>query len=92
MADEPLDSQGGRSISETYEHLTVQVTQSAAAATAVTEGASTFHNTIESEQLSIVGVSLDEEAIKMMGYQRAFQANARVIQTANSLLELLVSL
>ena len=92
LADEPLDSQGGRSISETYEHLTVQVTQSAAAATAVTEGASTFHNTIESEHLSIVGVSLDEEAIKMMGYQRAFQANARVIQTANSLLELLVSL
>ena len=54
--------------------------------------AAVFHNSLEAEHLSIIGVSLDEEAVKMLGYQRAFQATARVIQTASSLLELLVTL
>jgi flagellar hook-associated protein 1 FlgK len=92
LADLPLDSQGGSSLSESYEMFTIGITQDAAAASAITEGAAVFHNTIEAEHLSVIGVSLDEEAVKMLAYQRAFQASARVIQTANSLLELLVSL
>ena len=92
LADRSLESQDGRSISESYELFTIGITQDAAAASAITEGATVFHNTIEAEHLSITGVSLDEEAVKMLAYQRAFQASARVIQTANSLLELLVSL
>ena len=59
---------------------------------AVVEGFRTFHATLESEHLSISGVSIDEEAINMLAFQRAFQASARVIKTIDELLEVLVNL
>jgi flagellar hook-associated protein 1 FlgK len=41
---------------------------------------------LTSEDLSITGVSIDEEAVKMIKYQRSFQASARYISTINDLL------
>ena len=43
-------------------------------------------NALESEDLSITGVSLDEEAVKLIKFQRSFQASAKYIQTINDLL------
>jgi len=42
--------------------------------------------------LAISGVNLDEEAVNMMSYQRAYQASARLIQVINQLLETLAGL
>jgi flagellar hook-associated protein 1 FlgK len=42
--------------------------------------------------LGITGVNLDEESIKMLAYNRTFQANARVITTANEMLEILLQI
>lgn len=41
---------------------------------------------------SISGVSLDEEATKMIEFQRAFDASARVIRTADEMLETVINL
>ena len=38
------------------------------------------------------GVSIDEEAVKMMTLQRIYQASAKYIQTISELLDLLVNL
>jgi flagellar hook-associated protein 1 len=46
---------------------------------------------LENERDRISGVSLDEEAIDMIKYQRSFQASARFITTVNSLLETLIN-
>ncbi len=43
-------------------------------------------NALESEDLAITGVSLDEEAVKLIKFQRSFQASAKYIQTINDLL------
>ena len=40
FADEPLESQGGRSIGETYEQFTIGITQASAAANAIVDGGS----------------------------------------------------
>ncbi len=40
---------------------------------------------------SISGVNLDEEAANMMRFQNLYQANAKMISTANKLLEILLS-
>ena len=48
--------------------------------------------TLEAESLSQTGVNLDEEAAKMLQYQRAYQASARVIQTANELFDVMMQL
>jgi flagellar hook-associated protein 1 FlgK len=57
-----------------------------------TEGLRSFHATLEGKHLAITGVNIDEEAIDMITYQRAFQASSRVIAAASEMLELLVNL
>jgi flagellar hook-associated protein 1 FlgK len=42
--------------------------------------------------MAISGVSLDEEAVRMITLQRAFQASARYIATISELLEILANL
>ncbi|MGM3276754.1 flagellar hook-associated protein FlgK [Ralstonia sp. 24A2] len=44
------------------------------------------------QQQSVSGVSLDEEAMNLMRYQQAYQASAKVMQTANSLFDSLLSI
>ena len=49
-------------------------------ATAVTQQA-------QSQRDSVSAVSLDEEAVNLMTYQQAYQANMKVISTANQLFD-----
>ena len=58
----------------------------------MTEGFLTFARTLEGQHLGMTGVSVDEEAVKMIAYQRAFQASARFISTIDELLNTLVNL
>ena len=51
-----------------------------------------FEGTLIGQQQAVSGVSLDEEAIKMITLQRIYQASARYIQTVAELLDLLVEL
>lgn len=47
---------------------------------------------LTTQRESIVGVNLDEEAVNMIKFQRAFEAAARVINTTNDLLGTIVNL
>lgn len=90
--DRPLDSQDGASLAALYERMIGNTTQGAAQSKAVAEGFKVFQQTLETQNLAISGVSIDEEAVRMIQFQRAFQASARFIQTVNELLEDLVNL
>jgi flagellar hook-associated protein 1 FlgK len=87
-----LASQNGTSLATLYDQMTGDVTQGAAVASSVAEGFRVFQQTLEGQHLAISGVNIDEETIRMITYQRAFQASARVISTINELLETLVNL
>ena len=56
------------------------------------EGYRAFQQSLEGEHLGLSGVSLDEEAVNMMAFQRSFQASAKVISTISELLDVLVNL
>ena len=58
----------------------------------MTEGFEVFHQTLEAQNLAISGVSIDEEAVRMIQYQRAFQASARFIRSVSDLIDILVNL
>lgn len=92
LLNAPLDSGDGSSLAELYEKFVGQVAQSSAAQQATTEGFRVFHDSLEAQHLSVSGVSLDDEAVRLMQYQRAYQAAARYIATLNELLDLLTSL
>jgi flagellar hook-associated protein 1 FlgK len=90
--DRNLESQDGQTISVMYDRLIGETAQSAAVARSVADGFRVFHQTLEGQHLAVTGVSLDEEAVKMIAYQRVFQANARLVATLSEMLDVLVNL
>lgn len=47
---------------------------------------------LESQRESLIGVNLDEEAVNIVKYQRAFEASSRVVNTTNELLQTIINL
>ncbi|QDT03917.1 Flagellar hook-associated protein 1 [Rubripirellula lacrimiformis] len=92
IIDQPLENLGGQSVRQTYERSVSGLGQKISLQNSSTEGLRNFYATLQSQHLAITGVNIDEESIKMISYQRAFQASSRVISTASEMLELLVSL
>ena len=90
--DKKLDTVGGTTLSILYNRLTGETTQASAVAQSVAEGFKVFEDTLSAQQLGVSGVSLDEEAVKLITFQRAYQATARYIATVSELLEVLVNL
>lgn len=92
LLDTPLGALGGSKLSVQYDRMIGEVSQGAAVTKSVADGFRTFHSTLDSQLLAIQGVNIDEEAIRMISYQRAFQASAKVISTINEMLDVLVNL
>jgi flagellar hook-associated protein 1 len=90
--DQPLDSQNGASISQLYDRFTSDVAQGAAVAQSAADSANAFQQSLNGQNLAVSGVSIDDETVNMIQYQRAFQATAKYIATLNDLLNTLVNL
>ncbi|MGN6134177.1 MAG: flagellar hook-associated protein FlgK [Aureliella sp.] len=90
--DQPLAKLNGQSIKQNYEDLVVRTTQDISTQQGTTDGLRNFYKTLESQNTATSGVNLDEEAVKMIFYQRAFQASSRVIKASSDMLDILVSL
>ena len=92
LLDQPLESAGEASLIDLYNQLLNEVTRGSAIAQSMAEGFRVFEGTLEGQQQAISGVSIDEEAVKMITLQRIYQASARYIQTVSELLDLMVNL
>lgn len=90
--DLQLASQNDASLSVLYDRMVSNVTQGATMASSAAEGAQVFTTSLEGQKMAMSGVNLDEEAVRMLSYQRAFQASSKFIVTLNELFELLVNL
>ncbi|MGQ9574494.1 MAG: flagellar hook-associated protein FlgK [Thermoguttaceae bacterium] len=90
--DRPIQSQNGATICTLYDRIIAQTTQGSTVTRAAAEGARVFEQTLRGQKLAISGVSIDEEAVRLIAFQKAFQAGARYIGVLSELLELLVSL
>jgi len=90
--DRPIASHNGASISVLYDRLVSDTTQGSTVAQAVAEGNRTFEQTLRAQKLATSGVSLDEEAVRLIGFQRSFQASARYIATLEELFQVLLGL
>lgn len=88
----PLASQNGSSITDVYNNLINEVTQQSAVATSQADSTASIQQTLQGQETSISGVSLDEEAVNMMSYQQAFTASAKYITTLNQLFSVLVNI
>ncbi len=77
--DQSLGSQNGSSISDLYNQLAEGVTQNSAQSQAVpASGYQTYQSTLQGDSMAVSGVSIDEETINMLSYQRQYQASAQL--------------
>ena len=80
----------GSSLSDGYASIISQIgvrTQSASYTAEVSAGLAA---TLETDRASVSGVNLDEEAAKLLQYQQAYQASAKVIQVAQGIFDTLM--
>lgn len=47
---------------------------------------------VQSRRESLIGVNIDEEAVNLIKYQKAFEASSRVVNTTNEMLQTLINL
>jgi flagellar hook-associated protein 1 FlgK len=92
LMDQPLSSAGNSSLTDLYNQMVNEVTQGSSVSQSVAEGYRTFESTLHGQQQAVSGVSIDEEAVKMMTMQRIYQASAKYIQTVSDLLDMLVKI
>jgi flagellar hook-associated protein 1 FlgK len=90
--DRPMASQNDASLGVLYDRMTGETTQGSTIAKAVADGAQVFETTLRGQKLATSGVNLDEEAVSMIAYQRAYQASAKYIATLAQLFEILVQI
>ncbi len=88
----PSDLLGGRSVNALYDAMIADTTRDINTQKGVTDGLRNFQQTLEAQNLGISGVNLDEEAVKMLLYQRAFQATSKLVSVASEMLNTLVNI
>jgi flagellar hook-associated protein 1 FlgK len=82
----------GRSVNDIYQEMYSDAIRTINEQKGIASGLRDFRQALESEHLRISGVNLDEEAVKMMSYQRSFQATSKLITTVSELLETLINM
>lgn len=92
FSENPIDSLGGINLDGYYEKIVANVTQSSASEAALSEGALAFRDSLLGQREQHSGVSIDEETINVLQFQRAFQSAARLVSTIDELFTILLNI
>ena len=92
FSQQPIESLGGITLDEYYDKVVSSIAQSSASEGALAEGAQTFRDSLQSQREQYSGVSIDEETINVMKFQRAFQSAARLVSTIDELFTILLQI
>lgn len=90
--EQPVDSLGGASIDDFYRTVVSGVAQGTSAEKARAAGLDQFRESLRGQREQFSGVSLDEEAVRLIEFQQAYAASARVIRAVDELFDVLVNL
>jgi len=85
------DLLSGQTLSDAYTKMVTDIGDRGAEATAAGQAAQSVFTRAQSTEQSISGVNLDEEAANLVQLQQAYQANAQVIGTIQSLISSLLT-
>lgn len=90
--DRPRPALGGSSLDQFYNMLVAAVGQNSAREAALVRGFDGFLQSLVNQRSQFSGVSLDEEAIHMLQFQKAFQAAARLISVIDEMMQILLNI
>jgi flagellar hook-associated protein 1 FlgK len=80
----------GSALTDGYANLMSQIGIRVQSANYAADISSTIATNLEKDRTAVSGVNLDEEAAKLLQYQQAYQASAKMIQVANSIFDILI--
>ena len=92
VSENPITALGGLSTSQYYNSAVASLAQASASESALASGARGFQESLLTQREQISGVSLDEEAIRILQLQQGYQASAKLISTIDQLFTLLTQL
>jgi flagellar hook-associated protein 1 FlgK len=87
-----LTELGGISLAQFWSDSVQSVASNASIALNDAQSGQIVRESLEAQRASMSGVSVDEESINLLNYQRQFQGAAQVISTADELLQTLISI
>lgn len=83
---------GNQTPSEYYANFLNRVASAGSDAATGVKVTGTVGEQLNAQRESVIGVNLDEEAVSLIKYQRAFEAAARIVNTTNEVLQTLINL
>ncbi len=92
LEDTTVDSLGGRSLRGFWQSATTSLAVQTQSANTKADSSRLVRESLDAQVQATSGVSLDEESINMLSYQRQFQAAARFIATVDETLQTLLSI
>jgi flagellar hook-associated protein 1 FlgK len=92
FVDQPVAGLGQASLSDFYDNTVSTLAQDSAAEEAVSQGFQGFRDALQSQQTQFSGVSLDEETINALGFQRNYQTAAKFVTVIDQLFEVLLNI
>lgn len=92
LEDTTFDALGGRSLRGFWQSSTTDLAVRTQASNTNAESSRLVRESLDAQVQATSGVSLDEESINMLSYQRQFQAAARFVATIDETLQTLLSI
>jgi flagellar hook-associated protein 1 FlgK len=92
FVDQKLTSHNNETVGDMYTNIVADTAQKSSTAASNSTAAATYLSSLKSQESSISGVSLDEEAVKLLIYQKVYQASAKLISTISNLLDSLMNI
>lgn len=80
----------GAALTDGYANLIAQIGVRGQGANFAAEVSSTIASNLERDRTSVSGVNLDEEAAKLLQFQQAYQASAKMMQVAQGIFDTLI--
>jgi flagellar hook-associated protein 1 FlgK len=92
LQDAAIPTLGGQTLQGLWRTAVETVGANSAAATTAAQAATVVHDSLDAQRSAISGVSVDEESINLMDYQRQYQGAAKIISVADQLTQELFQL
>lgn len=92
LLDQRLEDLGDRTLGRFWSDRVQGVATAASTAQSDAQAAAIVRQSLETQNAAVSGVSIDEESINLLNYQRQFQAAAQLITVADELLDTLLGL
>ncbi len=92
VRDMPVAALGGSSLNEYYNASMSQIAVSSSSAQSADDAAEVILDSLTAQRESISGVNLDEEAVSLISYQRAYEGAARFMRVVDEMLQTLLGL